>query len=281
MNNNENNFDKEAWVKKKQKEREDVYSIIEEMTEKVKNDPVEFKKYLDVQTRFDKYSTNNALLIASQMPEARQLKEYNDWQKLRVYVDKNPKWVTILKAGKSYVRDDGTTGVYYTPTKMLDISQTNANQKVKNPTVNDKILLKALLENSPINIKVIDNANYNKSVEWKKDENTIYISKDIDSTTMFNGVTKELARASMEETSNPAIMELKSKAISYMVCKKYNIDVSSYDFSNTKDIFMFTSKEEVKDVLNDINNGMKDINYRINTYINTINKDHVSRDGAR
>ena len=280
MNNNENKFDKEAWVKKKQKEREDVYDIIDDMVEKVKNDPIEFKKYLDVQTQFDKYSTNNALLIAAQMPEARQLKEYNDWQKLRVYVDKNPKWVTILKAGKSYTRDDGTTGVYYTPTKMLDISQTNANQKIKQPIISDKILIKALLENSPINVKVIDNPN-NNAVEWNKDENTIYISKNIDSTTMFNSVTKELAKASMEDNDNPAIAELKSKAISYMVCKKYNIDVSNYDFNNTKDVFMFSSEETVKNVLNSINNGMKDINYRINTYINTINKDNRNKDEAR
>ena len=280
MNNNDNKFDKEAWVKKKQKEREDVYDIIDDMVEKAKNDPIEFKKYLDVQTQFDKYSTNNALLIAAQMPEARQLKEYNDWQKLRVYVDKNPKWVTILKAGKSYTRDDGTTGVYYTPTKMLDISQTNANQKIKQPIISDKILIKALLENSPINVKVIDNPN-NNAVEWNKDENTIYISKNIDSTTMFNSVTKELAKASMEDNDNPAIAELKSKAISYMVCKKYNIDVSNYDFNNTKDVFMFSSEETVKNVLNSINNGMKDINYRINTYINTINKDNRNKDEAR
>lgn len=280
MNNNENKFDKEAWVKKKQKEREDVYDIIDDMVEKVKNDPIEFKKYLDVQTQFDKYSTNNALLIAAQMPEARQLKEYNDWQKLRVYVDKNPKWVTILKAGKSYTRDDGTTGVYYTPTKMLNISQTNANQKIKQPIISDKILIKALLENSPINVKVIDNPN-NNAVEWNKDENTIYISKNIDSTTMFNSVTKELAKASMEDNDNPAIAELKSKAISYMVCKKNNIDVSNYDFNNTKDVFMFSSEETVKNVLNSINNGMKDINYRINTYINTINKDNRNKDEAR
>ena len=280
MNNNEKKFDKEAWVKKKQKEREDVYDIIDDMVEKVKNDPIEFKKYLDVQTQFDKYSTNNALLIASQMPEARQLKEYNDWQKLRVYVDKNPKWVTILKAGKSYTRDDGTTGVYYTPTKMLDISQTNANQKIKQPIISDKILIKALLENSPINVKVIDNPN-NNAVEWNKDENTIYISKNIDSTTMFNSVTRELAKASMEDNDSPSITELKSKAISYMVCKKYNIDVSNYDFNNTKDVFMFSSEETVKNVLNSINNGMKDINYRINTYINTINKDYRNKDEAR
>ena len=45
MNNNENKFDKEAWVKKKQKEREDVYDIIDDMVEKVKNDPIEIKNY--------------------------------------------------------------------------------------------------------------------------------------------------------------------------------------------------------------------------------------------
>lgn len=281
MNNNENKFDKEAWVKKKQKEREDVYNIIDDMVEKVKNDPIEFKKYLDVQTQFDKYSTNNALLIAAQMPEARQLKEYNDWQKLRVYVDKNPKWVTILKAGKSYTRDDGTTGVYYTPVKMLDISQTNANQKIRQPIISDKVLIKALLENSQVNVKVIDNLESNNAVEWNKDENTIYISKNIDSTTMFNSVTKELAKASMEDNDNPAITELKSKAISYMVCKKYNIDVSKYDFSNIKAVFMFSSEEKVKDILNSINNGMKDINYRINTYVNNINKDYRNKDEAR
>lgn len=45
------------------------------------SDPEKFKAFLDTQSRLDRYSAVNALLIFKQLPEASQLKNFDDWSK--------------------------------------------------------------------------------------------------------------------------------------------------------------------------------------------------------
>ena len=56
---------KEEYREKKQIEREEVYRMVDEAAEKIVEDPNSFIQYLDTQSRLDKYSAVNALLISS------------------------------------------------------------------------------------------------------------------------------------------------------------------------------------------------------------------------
>lgn len=73
------------------------------------------QKYLDVQSTFDRYTTNNALLILAQRPDAQKLGDYGYWRDHGFYLKRmerqNP--VLILEPGKTYKREDGTVGNYY------------------------------------------------------------------------------------------------------------------------------------------------------------------------
>ena len=66
-------FDKEAWAEKKQAERSSAYELIDRTAEDVVRDGAAFQTYLDVQSRFDRYSVGNALLIAAQKPDAQKI----------------------------------------------------------------------------------------------------------------------------------------------------------------------------------------------------------------
>ena len=83
-NANSNSYNKEEWKKKKQEQLQNAYNMIEEATEELKNDSSFFKSYLDVQSRFDKYTVRNALLLTKQLPNATQLKDYNGWKEAKV-----------------------------------------------------------------------------------------------------------------------------------------------------------------------------------------------------
>ena len=82
-------FDKEAWKEKKQQERQEAYALIDSTADLVKSDVNKFKEYLDVQGRFDKYSVGNALIITAKMPNATQLKDFNDWKEAGASIKKN------------------------------------------------------------------------------------------------------------------------------------------------------------------------------------------------
>ena len=62
-NANNNSYNKEEWKKKKQEQLQNAYNMIEEATEELKNDSSFLKSYLDVQSRFDKYTVRNAYYL--------------------------------------------------------------------------------------------------------------------------------------------------------------------------------------------------------------------------
>ena len=57
--------------------------------------PEKFKAYLDVQSRMDRYTANNALLMYKQFPQASQIKEFDDWAAEGVKVNKGSKTFII------------------------------------------------------------------------------------------------------------------------------------------------------------------------------------------
>lgn len=67
-------------------------------------------EYLDVQSRMDRYTANNALLMYKQFPQASQIKEFDDWAAEGVKVNKGSKTFIILDPYE-YTKKDGTIGV--------------------------------------------------------------------------------------------------------------------------------------------------------------------------
>lgn len=66
-------FDKDAWKEKKQADRAFAYELIGHTALEVGADGGALQTYLDVQSRFDRYSVGNALLITAQKPEATKI----------------------------------------------------------------------------------------------------------------------------------------------------------------------------------------------------------------
>lgn len=62
-------------------EKEAVYQMADDTAKAIVFDPEKFKAFLDTQSRLDRYSAVNALLIFKQLPEASQLKNFDDWSK--------------------------------------------------------------------------------------------------------------------------------------------------------------------------------------------------------
>lgn len=70
---------KEEYAEKKKAEKEAVYQMADEAVEEIVNDPEKFTAFLDTQSRMDRYSAVNALLIYKQLPTSTQLKDYDDY----------------------------------------------------------------------------------------------------------------------------------------------------------------------------------------------------------
>ena len=274
-------FNKEEWAKKKQAERQELYDLADKTAEEVKTDSIKFKQYLDIQAKFNIYSVNNALLISAQMPSATQIKEYDDWRKAGAFVHKNPTFIKILEPSESYSKEDGTTRTFYNPKRMLDISQTTAKPRENNKNYSDRDLLKAFLHECPVDVKSVDELADGKGAEWNKEDNVLYICKGLESPTIFNVLSVELAKIGLEESGNIELDNFKSYCASYLVCKKYGIDVSSYNFDNLPEILKDMKTSEIKSMLGDIRGTMEDINTRMNNCFEKMAKEQKNKDYER
>ena len=93
-------FDKIEWAEMKQIEREYAFTTIEETLENIKSSPEDYRNFLDVMSRFEKYSTGNILLIANQMPEATKLMDSKAISKTEGFVLKGERGIVLLEPGE-------------------------------------------------------------------------------------------------------------------------------------------------------------------------------------
>lgn len=168
---------KEEYAQKKRAEKDAVYQMADESAREIVSDPEKFKSFLDTQSRIDRYSAVNALLIYKQYPQAVQLKDFDDWSKDNVKILKGTKSISILEPVE-YVKRDGTTGISYNVKKVFDISQTNGKRPPA-PTVDrdPKQLITTLLDSSPVNVEATNELPYpNMAAFYNNEEQTLYVN---------------------------------------------------------------------------------------------------------
>ena len=120
----------------------------------------EGRYYHFIQSRMDRYTANNALLMYKQFPQASQIKEFDDWAAEGVKVNKGSKTFIILDPYE-YTKKDGTIGVDFNLKRVLDVSQTNGKRPAA-PTANrdPRKLVAVMLDSAPIHIESTNELPY-------------------------------------------------------------------------------------------------------------------------
>ena len=260
-------FDKEAWAVKKQAERKEVYALADSTAEAIKGDGNKFRDYLDVQSRFDRYSATNALLILAQMPQATQLKDFDGWKDAGASVQKKATSIRILEPGKEYDRTDGGTGTFYDVKRVFDVSQTRGRGRPA-PAVklDDRVLLKALISHTPVPIQTVDALPNNAGALYDHDQQVVFVVRNMGAEDIFCSVSKELAHvelAGMKQDYNRSDAAFAAYSASYMLCKKYGIDVSGYDFTRLPTSFRESKPQEVRATLTEMRDAASGISARM------------------
>lgn len=260
-------FDPEAFKERKQEERDKVYGMIDTAAVNLA-EPDKLREYLDIQARFDLYRPGNILLIQTQMPMATRLKSYDDWKAQGAGVKKDQHHITILKSGKQYTRDDGTIGQYTDIKKVFDISQTYGTRKPKAPTFPEgRILLKALMHDSPVPAKAADNLPDTLGAYYDPNAKVIYVRPGMDAPDIFRCMSAELAHAelarSLGEDYNRENTQFTAYCVSYVLCREYGVDVSSFNFEHAPTMFSDKEPQEIRAELSNIREAAGEIGGRM------------------
>lgn len=229
---NQPRLSKEEYAEKKRAEKEKVYQMIDDAAREIVSDPEKFKNFLDTQSRMDRYSAANALLIYSQYPQATQLKDFDDWGKDNVKITKGAKSISILEPVE-YTRADGSPGISYNVKKVFDVTQTNGR---KAPAVSanrdPKALITTMLDVSPVEVAATDELPYpNMAAFYNNEKQTLYVKRNVgDSVAVAQCVAQELGHAQLSinsESYSRRDMGFQAVCIGYMICKKYGVDTQN------------------------------------------------------
>ncbi|MDD7129357.1 MAG: ArdC-like ssDNA-binding domain-containing protein [Prevotella sp.] len=119
-------FDKEEWIQQKKAEREHAYEMIDQAAGLMPGEGERVQMYLDLQSRFPRYSVGNILLLSAQKPEATRIADFKAWKEGGVYIKQGETGIIMLEPGNEYTKADGSVGVAYNAKRVFDISQTTA-----------------------------------------------------------------------------------------------------------------------------------------------------------
>ena len=253
------NFDKESWSKQKQAERGHLTEMLGDTTMAVIYDEDTYKQYLDVVSRFDKYSVVNTLLIFAQKPFATKLADADHWKKNEEYIKKGEKGISIWEPGDKYMGTDGTEKTRYNVKKLFDISQTTA-KKTAEPTVkyDEKLILKALLKDAPAPTNISETLREGIGASYDHRTKQIYVRPGMDGQNIIRWVSQEIVHAmiakdlSQNADYNRLRQSFKALTVSYIICKRSGVDTTGFKFGRVNEMFKEMDSEKIRDVLDNI-----------------------------
>lgn len=242
---------KAAWVERRKTERSEAYTMIDQTAECIPDNAALLTQYLDVQSKFDRYSTANALLISAQNPAATRIADFERWKEDGVFVKKGAKGIAILEPGNEYTREDGSIGVNYNVKRVFDIAQTNAKPKKAEPKPEIRAVLKALVQASPCEVRVAEDAPNGRIASYLPNENVIVVAKGQDAVSLVRCLSQEVAFAMMTGADKESIggPDSMSYCASYMLCKKFDIESKGYTFDEIANNFAGFEAKEIRGAL--------------------------------
>lgn len=262
-------YNKEDYAEYKKEEKKQIYELMDSEAQKVGEDVNEFKKYLDNQSKFGKYSVGNVLLITAQMPQAMKLKDLNSWANEKAYKRKFEKPVKIFEPKDSYMREDGSIVTNYNVKNVYDVSQVNPRRTINRIKFNDKILLKILLNSSLSTIKVVDEIpNTEKKAFYDLNSNTLFVARRANTPDIFYEITEALGKQEIGEKDIKDVN--KAYCVSYMICKKYDIPTEKFDFSEIMSDFNGLDPKAIRAELEPIKMAIENIETRMSEQVKNI-----------
>lgn len=259
-------FDAASWSEKKQAERAETYSRIDDACKLVNANVQSMDGYLEVMAKFPNHSVSNTLLIFDQRPEATRIGDSNYWQKQGAHIKKGERGFTILEPGNEYTRDDGNIGTFYNNKKVFDIRQTTAKLR-KSRYYDGREVLSAMVMKSPVAIVVAEESMQEAAI-YSHEDKTITVSKGLETGEFFRALATELSHATLaqgnekyDRTANRQIAQLSARVLE----KRYGIEPSGIDSSvlGLKE----ANPQEIRAALTQIRNASKDLSDRIHEVI--------------
>jgi len=214
-------------------------------TDKVKQSEF-FKQYLEIMSKFWRYSYRNQLLILSQMPNATRVAGLRKWRELGRFVKKGSKAIRIIAPHFEKIMElDPDTGkliekeevAYFSPAPVFDISQTEGDPLPDiNITVdgdNYRGFLEMLVDFCTWKKIKVDfrNLGINGLYGYSKG-GQIAITNTESINTQVNTIIHEVAHELLHKgfPTSRQRREIQAESVAYVVTKHFGMENRSYNY---------------------------------------------------
>lgn len=199
-------------------------------------------EYLQVQSKFHRYSFNNTCLILSQCPNATRVAGFGAWLKLERNVKKGETGIRILAPmAVKDEEDPEKTNVFFRTVCVFDISQTEGKEipsAVTKLTGDDQGIyqkLKNFAANKGIAVNEVENHRINGSCTLIEPI-TITINSGLEPLQKAKTLAHELAHALMhsgekyDQHNELSSIELEAESTAFIVLNRFGINTGDYSF---------------------------------------------------
>jgi hypothetical protein len=205
-----------------------------------------FKQYLDVISKFWKYSYHNQMLICCRMPDATKVAGFRTWQTLNRSVLKGSKAIKILAPYKKKVTDtDSVTKeekerrvILFIPVSVFDVSQTEGEAlpdidiSVTGDNYDDFLdNLVSLCKKRSIEVK-FENLGVNGLYGYSKG-GQITVTNTESINTQVNTLIHEIAHELLhkkENTLSKQEREIQAEGTAFVVTRHFGIENKSFNY---------------------------------------------------
>ena len=210
---------------------------------------VKWQRYLDVQSKFHRYSPSNAMLIMMQNPYATRVAGYKKWLELGRQVMAKESALRIL-APMTYKKDDGLEGEKTSEIRgfkmvpVFDISQTEGPDL---PDVVSKLeglapdgvfdKLTVFAESIGFRVERPESLESGANGDTTHSSGLIRVVASNSEAQQAKTLAHEIAHALLHDPESPAtkdlsrgLKELEAESAAYVVCTALGMDTSDYSF---------------------------------------------------
>lgn len=254
---------RQDWAARRKQERDAVYAMVDTTTERITASGEVFQDYLDVQSRFDRYSVRNAILITAQNKDATKLASFDDWKADNISIQKGAKGISIMVPDE-YRRRDGTPATGFIVGKVFDISQTTAVAAANKVSHDPRRLLEALVRNSPCPVEIRNDGQIEHVARFDPQSRKIFVRQGMEADALFRSISQEVAVAEFAKGHRKrSECEFDAYCVSYILCKRFGISTNAYRFdklpeklSRQDNKATHTQLKGIRDTSNKISDGM-------------------------
>ena len=254
--NKQKTYSKEEYAQMKQAERKQAYDMVGQMAEVLPGDGAHFKNCLDLMSRFARYSVSNILLLEAQKPDAKRLDDFQTWKDQKISINKGETGIMILEPGREYTKKDGTIAVSFNVKKVFDVSQTNLTFAVPTVTKRDiRLLVRALVQNAPCEFENVEPEKIprGRSAYYMQELGKIYAASGAEPSRLFLDLAAAIAQAHLDKGDyNPENQFAKAVCAAYILGKRNEIDVRTFDFGEKPAMLKDMDGKQVRSFLGDV-----------------------------